>query len=263
MIDSLYIGATGMHAQQLNVDTISGNLANVNTAGYKKSRVSFQDLMVRELANRGLAMDGLSGQSGAAQQSLAGVGVMQIAKLFQDGELKKTDSPMDIAISGKGFLEVTLADGNSAYTRHGTLRISAEGLLAAADGSPLRPAIQIPAEARDLLIDASGMVSFAVSGEKQRVEAGQIELVDFINPAGLAPIGDNLYLATAAAGEPTTGMPGTDSLGRISQGYLEASNVKLVEEMVNLVLAQRAYEVSAKVVQASDEMLGISNNLRR
>lgn len=170
---------------------------------------------------------------------------------------------MDIAINGKGFLEVTLPDGSSAYTRSGALQVTPEGLLATSDGNPLRSSIQIPSDAKDILIDASGRVMVSVPNEKERIEAGQIEMVDFINPAGLAPIGENLYINTEKAGEPVAGAPGVDSFGQISQGYLEASNVKMVEEMVSLILAQRAYEVSSKVVQASDEMLGISNNLRR
>jgi flagellar basal-body rod protein FlgG len=261
MIDSLYIGASGMNSQQLNVDTISNNLANVNTPAFKKSRVSFQDLMYRELGNRGIDLSANS--TDLAQRFGSGVGVMQLSKLFQNGELKKTDSPMDIAISGKGFIEVTLPDGSSAYTRYGSLQVTPEGLLATVDGNPLRQNIHIPSDVKDIVIDSAGKVMVSVPNEANRVEVGQIELVDFVNPAGLSPVGDNLYIATDKAGTPITGNPGTDSFGSISQGYLEASNVKLVEEMVNLILAQRAYEVSAKIVQASDEMLGISNNLRR
>jgi len=259
MLDSLYIGATGMNAQQLNVDTISNNLANVNTPAYKKGRVSFQDLMYRELNRLGIE----SSPTDLEQRLGSGVGVLQLGKIFQNGELKKTDSPMDVAINGKGFIEVTLPDGSSAYTRSGALQVTAEGLLATAGGNPLRQSIHIPADAKDIVIEPTGKVMVSVPNEKDRIEAGQIELVDFINPTGLAPLGDNLYLATEKAGEPVTGNPGENALGTLSQGYLEASNVKLVEEMVSLILAQRAYEVSAKVVQASDEMLGISNNLRR
>ncbi len=261
MIDSLYIGASGMHSQQLNVDTISNNLANVNTPAYKKSRVSFQDLMYRELGKMGV--DTGSNNMDLSQRFGSGVGVMQLNKLFQNGELKKTDSPMDIAISGKGFLEVTLPDGSSAYTRSGALQITPEGLLATADGNPLRQNIHIPSDMKDIVIESSGKVMVSVPNEKSRIEVGQIELVDFVNPAGLSPVGDNLYIATEKAGNPVIGNAGDASFGKITQGYLEASNVKLVEEMVNLILAQRAYEVSAKIVQASDEMLGISNNLRR
>lgn len=259
MIDSLYIGATGMHAQQLSVDTISNNLANVNTPAYKKGRVSFQDLMYRELGRMGIETP----QNNPSNPFGSGVGVLQLGKLFQNGELKKTDSPFDIGLNGKGFLEVTLPDGTSAYTRSGSLQVTQEGLLATANGNPLRQAIHVPADAKDIVITQTGKVMVSVPDEKERVEIGQIELTSFINPAGLAPIGENLYVATEKAGEPISGIPGENDLATISQGYLEASNVKLVEEMVSLILAQRAYEISAKVVQASDEMLGISNNLRR
>lgn len=260
MIDSLYIGASGMNSQQTNVDTISNNLANVNTTAYKKSSISFQDLMYRDLGGVGLDVNN---NPDISQRFGAGVGIMQLNKLFQDGVLKQTDSPMDIAISGKGFLEVTLPDGSSAYTRSGSLQITPEGLLATADGNPLRQMIHIPSDMKDIVIDSTGKVTVSVPNEANRVEVGQIELVDFINPAGLSPVGDNLYVPTEKAGEPVTGNAGTDPFGKISQGYLEASNVSLVDEMVSLILAQRAYEVSAKIVQASDEMLGISNNLRR
>ena len=262
MIDSLYIGATGMHAQQLNVDTVSNNLANVNTPAYKKSRVSFQDMLYRE-TNMANAQELTSNGERAGLNAGSGVGAMALGKLFQDGELKKTDAPMDIAISGKGFLEVTMPDGSSAYTRAGNLQVTPVGLLANNSGYALHPAIQIPADAKDIVIDAAGKVTVSTPNDKNRVEVGQIELVDFVNPAGLAPLGDNLFAATEKAGPPIIGNPGTESFGKISQGYLEASNVKLVEELVSLILAQRAYEMSAKVVQASDEMLGISNNLRR
>jgi flagellar basal-body rod protein FlgG len=259
MLDSLYIGATGMGAQQLNVETISNNLANVNTTGYKKGRVSFQDLMYRPVTNRGLD----SAQINSDQLLGAGVGVLQLGKIFQNGELKQTDSSMDVAINGNGFFEVTLPDGSAAYTRNGSFQVTAEGLLAASNGNPLRQEIHIPADAKSIVINASGKVLVSVPNEVKPIEIGQIELTSFLNPTGLIPLGDNLYIPTDKAGDPSIGNPGENSLGTLSQGYLEASNVKLVDEMVSLIVAQRAYEVSAKVVQAADEMFGISNNLRR
>jgi flagellar basal-body rod protein FlgG len=260
MIDSLYIGASGLNSQQMNVDTISNNLANVNTPAYKKSSISFQDLMYRDVAGSGID---INGNPDVTQHFGAGVGVMQLNKLFQDGVLKQTGSPMDIAISGKGFLEVTLPDGSSAYTRSGSLQITPDGLLATSDGNPLKQMIHIPSDMKDIVIDSTGKVTVSVPNETNRIEVGQIELTNFINPAGLTPLGNNLYIPTDKAGEPVIGNAGSDSFGTISQGYVEASNVSLVDEMVSLILAQRAYEVSAKVIQASDEMLGISNNLRR
>lgn len=258
MIDALYIAATGMHAQQTNVDTISNNLANVNTPAYKKTRISFQDIFYKDIGTTSPEMT-----SDISQKIGSGVGLVQLGKLFQDGDLKKTDSNMDVAIQGKGFFEVVLPDGTSAYTRAGTLQITKEGLLANSDGYILKQAIQIPADASDMTIDATGKVLVTVPKQKDKLEAGQIELVNFVNLAGLAPLGDNLYAATEKAGDMITGLPNQDGLGKLAQGYLESSNVKLVDELTNLILAQRAYEMNAKSIQAADEMLSISNNLRR
>lgn len=258
MLDSLYIGATGMNAQQMHVDMISNNLANVNTAGFKKGRLGFHDLFYRAAARTDPALAGdLQGQPGA------GVGTIQMGKIFSAGELKKTDSPMDIAITGEGFIEVVLPDGGSAYTRNGSLQVTRDGMLATADGYLLRQHIQLPADTMTVQVDGGGKFLASVPNEKNPVEAGQLELVRFVNPAGLSALGDNLYAATENAGEPVIGKAGDPGFGTISQGYLEASNVRLVEELINLTIAQRAYEINAKVIQASDEMLGISNNLWR
>jgi flagellar basal-body rod protein FlgG len=261
MIDSLYIGATGMATQQLNVDAISNNLANVSTAGFKKGRVVFEDLFVRELGrNVGVGSDGLA----LATQGVGlGAAVASSGKIFTDGDLKQSENPLDIAIRGRGFMEVVLADGSPAYTRSGTLQVNSDGFLTTPDGLLLNPAIQIPSDAKDIVIDPTGKVMVGLPNQTSRDQAGQIELVNFINPTGLNPIGNNLYVATDRSGEPARGKPGDDGFGSIAQGFTESSNVKLVDELVNLVIAQRAYEVNAKVIQASDEMLGISNNLRR
>jgi flagellar basal-body rod protein FlgG len=261
MIDSLYIGATGMQTQQLNVDSISNNLANVNTPGFKKGRVVFEDLFVRELGrNVGLGADGLA----LATQGVGlGAAVASSGKIFTDGDLKQSENPLDIAIRGRGFMEVVLADGSPAFTRSGTLQVNSEGFLTTPDGFLLSPSIQIPSDAKDIVIDATGKVMVGLPNQTSRDQVGQIELVNFINPSGLNPIGSNLYVATEKSGEPARGKAGDDGFGSISQGFIESSNVKLVDELINLVVAQRAYEVNAKVVQASDEMLGISNNLRR
>lgn len=261
MIESLYIGATGMHAQQLHIDAISNNLANVNTAAYKKSRVSFQDMLYRDVAAR-LPVE--SNPNLDAVQSLgSGVGLGLLVKAFETGELKKTGSPLDLAISGKGLLSVLMPDGSVAYTRAGTLQVNRDGLLANAQGYPLADSLLIPPDAKEVIIGAGGTVSVTLPNEKEAVEVGQIQLTNFVNLAGLVPLGENLYAASEKAGDPMLGTPGEDGYGTLSQGYVEASNVKLVEEMIGLVLAQRAYEVSAKIIQASDEMLNISNNLRR
>lgn len=261
MIESLYIGATGMHAQQLHIDAISNNLANVNTTAFKKSRVSFQDMMYRDITSR-QQLDA-NPNLDAAQSLGSGVGLGLLSKAFESGELKKTDSSMDVAISGNGFLSVVMPDGSQGYTRAGTLQVNRDGLLSNAQGYPLSESLLVPADTKELVIGASGKVYVTVPGEKEQIEIGQIQLTKFVNPAGLLPQGENLYVASEKAGDPSLGIPGEDGYGTLSQGYLEASNVKLVEEMVGLVLAQRAYEVSAKIIQASDEMLSISNNLRR
>jgi flagellar basal-body rod protein FlgG len=258
MLDSLYIAATGMQAQQLGVETISNNLANVNTTAYKRGRVAFQDLLYRE-ATRASAL--LGGE--AAARFGAGTGVADTTKLFADGDLKKTDGPLDLALRGAGFFEVTLPDGSRAYTRDGALRINKDGLVSTADGHVLLPQLQVPNEATELLVDTTGLVTARLPNEAQPVEVGQIELARFVNPAGLSALGNNLYVATDRSGDALHGKPGEAGFAMLAQGFLEASNVKLTDELVGLVLAQRAFEVNARAVQVSDELLSLVNNLRR
>ncbi|NML42916.1 flagellar basal-body rod protein FlgG [Ramlibacter sp. G-1-2-2] len=257
MFDALAIGATGMHAQQATVDAIANNLANVQTTGFKKSRIVFSDLVAPAATQRAGA------PLAALQGAGAGVALPTPVRLFEGGDLKKTDSPWDIAIQGDGFLELAMPDGSRAYTRGGTLKVNADGQLATAGGIPLKPGILIPDNAEALVISATGRVQVRIPGQSTPVEAGQLEMVRFANPGGLLAQGGNVYRATDASGEAIGGKPGEDGVGTVAQGSLEGSNVKLVEEMVNLMVAQRAYEASAKVVQASDEMLGIVNGLRR
>jgi flagellar basal-body rod protein FlgG len=259
MIDSLYIGATGLNAQQLNVDTVANNLANVNTTGYKRARVDFEDVMYREVRRA----NGVPGSESNAHLMGSGVGVAGVHKLFAVGELKKSDNDFDVAIRGDGFLEVVLPDGNYAYTRTGRLTVNKDGFLASAEGHALRPSIAVPADAKSITISSDGIVSATFGDSRAAEELGQIELANFSNTGGLTPAGENLYRSSEASGEPTYGKPGEEGRGALAQGYLETSNVKLVDEMVNLMVAQRAYEVSAKVIQASDEMMSMSNNLRR
>lgn len=256
MYDALYIGATGMQAQQLNVDTIANNLANVNTVAFKKGRVGFSDLMAREAARA-------SGGAPGAQRLGAGVGVSQTTRLFESGELKRTDSPLDLAVQGAGFLEVVMPDGSRAFTRGGTLKVNKEGLLATQSGHALKPGIAVPEAAQAVVIDADGRVQVRMPNQAHLIEVGQLELVRFASAGMLTAQGDNLYRASEGSGEPVGARPGEDGAGTLAQGFLEGSNVKLVEEMVNLIVAQRAYEASVKVVQASDEMLGMINNLRK
>lgn len=258
MLDSLYIAATGMQAQQLNVETISNNLANVNTTAYKRARVSFQDLLYGELGRS----SGLIGADSPARFG-AGTAVSDTAKDFADGELKKTDGALDLAIRGAGFFPVTLPDGSLAYTRSGALHVGRDGTLSTPEGYAVAPGLQIPADATQVSIDTTGAVSAVVPGESSPVEVGQLELARFGNPAGLKALGGNLYVPSESSGDAVTGKPGDDGFGTVVQGFLESSNVKLTDELVNLVLAQRAFEVNARAVQASDELLDLINNLRR
>ena len=258
MLDSLYIAATGMSAQQLNVDTISNNLANVNTNAFKRNRITFADLMYREVA-RGAGPLG----AGAADRTGVGVGVGSTAKVFLAGEVKKTDQPLDLAIRGKGLFEVTLPDGASAYTRGGALHLDKDGVLTTAEGYALAPQVRIPPDATAVTIESGGKVLATLPDEATPVEVGTISLADFVNPGALRPLGDNLYLPTEKSGDAIPGKPGEQGLGLLAQGFVEASNVQLVDEFVNLIIAQRAYEANAKAIQASDEMMNITNNLRR
>jgi len=265
MLDALYIGATGMQAQQLNVDTIANNLANVNTTGFKKARISFADLMM--IGTRQLAMskgsEGDSALLGGASQLGSGVGIANLSKMFDVGDIKKTDSALDVAIQGDGFLEVTMPDGSRAYTRGGTLKVNADGMLSTQAGYPLSPGITVPDNAQNMVINPTGRITIQVPGQSAPIEAGKLELVRFSSPGLLSAQGDNLYRTNESSGEPITGRAAEDGVGVLQQGFLEGSNVKMVEEMVNLMVAQRAYEASVKVVQASDEMLGMVNNLRK
>jgi len=259
MLDSLYIAATGMQAQQLNVDTISNNLANINTTAYKRARVSFEDLLYREAGRNAGAV--LSGDAPA--RFGAGAAVSDTSKIFLDGDLRKTDGPLDVALRGAGFFEVTLPDGSRAYSRNGALRVNRDGLLASAEGHVLAPSIQVPGDATQISIDTTGLVTARVPNETAPVEIGQIELARFANPGGLSALGANLYVATDKSGDAVTGKPGDEGFGTLTQGFLETSNVRLTEELVGLVLAQRAFEVNARAIQASDELLALVNNLRR
>jgi flagellar basal-body rod protein FlgG len=266
MPDSLYIAATGMQAQQMNVDTIANNLANANTAAFKKGRISFTDLMVLESARVGTpGADGAAGAGSAAGAAMTGngVGIASSSKIFDAGGATQTGSAWDVAIQGDGFFRVSLADGSTAYTRGGALKVNTEGLLTTESGLALQPAISLPANAASITVSSDGTVSAIVAGQAKATQLGQLQLTRFDNPSALSAQGDNLYVATEAAGTPTQGNPGSDGLGSIQQGYLEGSNVKMVDEMVNLIIAQRAYEASSKIVQASDEMMQMVNNLRR
>ena len=259
MLESLYIGATGLHAQQLSVDTIANNIANLNTPGFKKSNVNFQDLMYRELSKTTTT----AGAQQVLQRSGAGVGVANATKSFAAGDIKETDAPLDLAVRGDGFVEVTLPDGSLAYSRGGTLQITPDGLLATPEGYPLRASIHIPSDASKLSIATDGTVMVTTASSKTPTALGQIELAKFANAGALKPLGNNLYRVTESSGDPIYGKAGADGFGQLAQGFLEMSNVKLNDEMVNLMVAQRAYEVNTKLIQASDELMSMSNNLRK
>lgn len=259
MYKALSIGATGMQAHQQGVEAIADNIANANTPGFKKSRLGFVDLMVRESARA----DGPARAAALAVGAGAGVGVGTVAKVFDAGDMRKTDAPLDVAIEGDGFLTVTLPDGSTGYTRGGSLKVGKDGLLSTPAGHALRPSIRIPENIKSVTIGRDGRVMVTPSTGSSPVEAGQIEVARFANPAGLEALGEGVYRAGDAAGDALAGRPGEDGAGSILQGFVEGSNVRMVDEMVNLMLAQRAYEASLKVVQSADEMLGMVNNLRK
>ncbi|WP_116138488.1 flagellar basal-body rod protein FlgG [Trinickia diaoshuihuensis] len=270
MLDALYVAATGMQAQQLDVDTIANNLANLNTTAFKKSRISFTDLVRLERVRQAHVV-GLGGGDGpdetgplaAVPRMGAGVGIASVAKLFDAGAITQTNSQWDVAINGDGFLSVAMPDGSTAYTRGGTLKVNADGLLAVESGQPLKPGIAIPANATAVSIGSDGSVSAAIAGQSAPAKLGQLQLVRFANPAALLAQSGGLYSESDGSGEAISGDAGRDGIGTLRQGALEGSNVQMVDEMVNLMVAQRAYEASVKVAQASDELLGLVNNLRK
>lgn len=261
MIRSLYTSATGMKANQLYIDNISNNLANVNTTGFKKSKLEFQELLYQTLVEPGSgAVDGAKSPAGLQ----LGLGVRSAAnqKIFGQGNLQETKNAFDMAITGTGFLQVQLPSGEIGYTRDGAFKISSDGTLVTSQGFPIEPQINVPDGAKDIMIDANGRVSVFLEDSGTMEEIGQIEMVKFLNEGGLKSMGNNIYQASPASGEPDVGVPGTNGLGTLAQGFLEASNVELVEEMVNMIVAQRAYEISAKAIQTSDSMLQMANQLR-
>ena len=249
-----------MESQQLNLDVISNNLANVNTTGFKKSKIEFQDLLYDNVRPAG-AETGNNDVVPTGVQVGHGSRPVATSRVFTEGELTATGNQLDTAIQGDGFYEVTMPDGTLAYTRDGALKTGPEGQITTSDGLPVQSGWQpIPAGTTSISVASNGLVTTTgASG----VQTFQVQLTRFANPAGLQSVGGNLYLETPASGAPQTGNPGTDGMGTLQQGYVEMSNVKVVEEMVNMIVAQRAYEVNSKAVQAADEMMQQSNNLRR
>jgi flagellar basal-body rod protein FlgG len=260
MLRALYSSASGMQAQQANLDVIANNLANVNTTGFKKAKPEFQDLLYQTTREAG-SEQGAGNQLPTSLQIGHGSRIVSTARVFTPGELTQTGEKYDVAIHGDGFFEVQLPDGTRAYTRDGALKTASDGRITTSDGLPLQSGFQpIPAGTTAVTIAANGEVTTTGASGSQNF---RIQLVRFANPAGLEAVGHNLYKETKASGTPEIGNPAENGYGELAQGYLEMSNVKVVEEMVNMILAQRAYEVNSKAVQSADEMMQMSNNLRR
>jgi flagellar basal-body rod protein FlgG len=261
MIKSLNTAATGMIAQQANMDTIANNLANVSTTGFKKSRAEFEDLMYHTIKEPG-AVSGNTAVSPTGVQTGLGVKTAAVQKDFTPGSTKVTKYAYDMEIEGNGFFQVMTPSGQMSYTRDGSFKKGADGRIQDRNGNPLQPEIVIPSEATGVEIAADGKVSIITAANTVPQNVGQIQLVNFINPAGLKSIGKNLFVPSASSGVPQVGNPGQIGLGEVAQGQLETSNVNIVEEMVNMITAQRAYETNSRVIQASDQMLQSINSLR-
>lgn len=262
MIGALWTAATGMDAQQTNIDVISNNLSNVNTNGFKKSRVNFQDLMYQHVKQPGTP-NAQGAQIPAGIEVGHGSKVSATQKIFSPGSVQNTGNPLDLIIEGDGFLQVMRPDGTVAFTRDGSLKQDSSGRVVTTDGYPIQPEIYIPQDATEISITSDGSVTVRLAGSNDPQQLGQIQLARFSNPAGLVSSGRNLFEATVASGQPMVDTPGAPGYGTIAQGFLEMSNVKVVEEMVGMIAAQRAYEVNSKAIQAADEMLKTANMLRR
>jgi len=259
---ALSIGATGMEAQQLNVEVISNNIANLSTTGFKRSRAEFQDLLYQNLRSVGSA----SSDTGTILPSglQVGLGVKPAAtyRINGQGNLTVTNNPLDVAINGNGFLQVQLPDGTTSYTRAGSLQLNQTGQLVTADGYQIIPSLTVPTTATAITINASGQVLATISGQTNQQTLGQLTLASFINPTGLDAIGNNLLKETQASGSPITGNPQTNQFGSLVQGSLETSNVDIVSEITNLITAQRAYEMNSKVINTADQMLSTANQMK-
>jgi len=262
MIRALYVAASGMNAQQANIDNVAHNLANVNTAGFKKSHLEFEDLVYQETKAPG-SPTSATGEAPTGLEMGLGTRAVATSRDFTAGNLRQTNGTLDVAIQGDGFLQVGLPNGVTGYTRAGSLHSNAQGQLVTGDGYPLEPAITIPPNATTITISPDGIVSASIPGQTAPQQLGTLELATFQNPAGLKAMGGNTFTVTTASGDPQVGVPGSDSRGTVLQGFVEDSNVSVVEEMVNMILGQRAYEASSKVIKAADEMLSQVNNLVR
>ena len=259
---ALWTAATGMQAQQLTLDVVANNLANVQTAGFKRSRVDFQDLVYETLQAPGA-------QSAQGQEIPSGFQVghgsraVATQRLFIKGDLQQTGNSLDLAIEGDGFFQVTLPSGETGYTRAGTFKKNSQGQVVTSDGFLIQPQITVPQNATNIIVGVDGLVSATIAGQSQPQQLGTLELARFINPAGLLSQGRNIFLPTQASGDAITGTAGREGLGTLIQGFVEGSNVNVVEEMVGLITSQRAYEINSKAIRTADEMMQTANNLIR
>lgn len=260
MITALFSAATGMDAQETNINVTANNLANVNTTGFKRSRANFQDLLYRSARVVGsTAAEGTEVPTGI--QIGLGTRVAAVEKVYTVGDFEKTGSDLDLAIEGDGFFQVTLVNGETGYTRDGSLKKDSMGRLVTADGNPVLPEIAIPENVTKIAVGKDGIITAYMDDEAEGVELGILELARFGNPAGLKSLGSNMHQESAASGAPIIGVPGTMGFGGLAQGFLERSNVSVMQEMINLIAGQRAYEVNSKAIKVADEMLQQTNQL--
>jgi flagellar basal-body rod protein FlgG len=262
MMRALQTATTGLVGQQLNMDVVANNLANVNTHGFKKARAEFQELLYQTVQVAGTETE-LGTQQPTSLQVGLGVRPVATQRLFTQGSLESTGNPLDLAIEGEGFFQVLQENGEIAYTRTGVFNRDSLGNIVTPEGLPLEPGLTLPDDTVQITISRSGVVSVLAGGSATPVQVGQLELARFANPAGLNSLGGNLYAPTPASGDPVLGVPGETGFGSIAQEFLEGSNVNIAEELVNMIVGQRAYEINSKAVQTADEMLQMANNLRR
>ena len=264
MFRALQTAALGMSAQQMSVDNIANNLANVNTTGFKKSTIAFQDLFYQTI-NGSDSSSSASGTGTSATDLQIGLGSRpaETIRNFSEGSLDNTGNPLDMAISGQGFFQVLQPDGSVAYTRDGTFTLNSNGTLVNSSGLPLASQIQVTPNTQSVQITKDGTINAMLQGQTQPVNLGQLQLARFVNPEGLRALGDNLYAPTVASGQPYLGTAGSDGFGSIEQGFLEKSNVDIVNEMVSLITAQRAYEINSKMIQTADQMMSLTNALKQ
>ena len=255
---ALHVARTGLDAQAARMRVIANNLANVNTTGFQRERAEFQTLAYQTITAPGAASSG-DNRYAIGLSLGSGVSMTGVSRVGTPGAVNATENPFDLAIQGEGFFQIARPDGTTGYTRAGNFQVSAEGLLVTSDGFPLQPDIRVPEGASSVTIGADGKVTASMPGQTEASEVGQIEIARFANPAGLLPLGNNLYQATQASGEPQTGVAGAEGRGSIRQGALEASNVNVVQELVDMIETQRAYEVNSKMIQSTDEMLRNAN----